>query len=30
MDRDGKFIGVFPPSTAAERIVRVLTPLIAP
>ncbi len=30
MDRDGKFIGVFPPSTPAERIVRVLKPLIGP
>ena len=28
MDRDGKFIGVFPPSTPADRIVDVLKPLI--
>lgn len=30
MDRDGKFIGVFPPSTPAERIVTVLKPLLGP
>ena len=30
MDRDGKFIGVFPPSTPAERIVAVLKPLLGP
>jgi protein SCO1/2 len=28
MDRDGKFIGVFPPSTPAERIAHVLKPLV--
>jgi cytochrome oxidase Cu insertion factor (SCO1/SenC/PrrC family) len=30
MDRDGKYIGVFPPSTPAERIARVLKPLLGP
>lgn len=30
MDRDGKFIGVFPPSTPPERIVTVLKPLLEP
>ena len=30
MDRDGKFIGVFPPSTPAARIVTVLKPLLRP
>jgi len=29
MDREGKFIGVFPPSTAPERIAHVLRPLLA-
>ncbi len=30
MDRAGKFIGVFPPSTPPDRIVTVLKPLLAP
>jgi len=30
MGRDGKFIGVFPPSTPVDRIVRVLQPLVGP
>jgi protein SCO1/2 len=30
MDRDGRFIGVFPPSTPPERIARVLKPLVGP
>ena len=30
MDRAGKFIGVFPPSTPPERIVAVLKPLLGP
>jgi protein SCO1/2 len=30
MDRTGKFIGVFPPSTPGERIVSVLKPLLGP
>jgi len=30
MDRAGKFIGVFPPSTPPDRIVEVLKPLVAP
>jgi protein SCO1/2 len=30
MDREGKFIGVFPPATPPERIVHVLKPLVRP
>jgi cytochrome oxidase Cu insertion factor (SCO1/SenC/PrrC family) len=30
MDRDGKFVGVFPPSTSSDRIVAALKPLLAP
>jgi len=30
MDRDNKFIGVFPPSTSVARIVTVLKPLLGP
>jgi cytochrome oxidase Cu insertion factor (SCO1/SenC/PrrC family) len=30
MDREGKFIGAFPPSTPSERIVQVLKPLLGP
>lgn len=30
MDRAGKFIGVFPPATAPERIAQVLKPLVGP
>ena len=30
MDRDGKFVGVLPPSTSSDRIAQVLKPLLAP
>lgn len=30
MDREGKFIGVFPPSTSPDRIAAVLKPLVGP
>ena len=30
MDREGKFVGAFPPATASERMVAVLKPLLGP